>query len=116
MHRQLFFNAGIANACNGQEGLDYCQKTADQAAKVLGIPASAVCVASTGVIGKQLPIDRIMAGVEALAPKLADGCESRKCGSKSHYDHRYTRKKKWQWNLKLAEKTVTIGGMCKVPV
>ena len=38
-------NAGIANACTGQEGLDYCQKTADQAAKVLGIPASAVCVA-----------------------------------------------------------------------
>ena len=76
-------NAGIANACTGQEGLDYCQKTADQAAKVLGIPASAVCVASTGVIGKQLPIDRIMAGVDALAPKLADGVEAGNAAAKA---------------------------------
>ena len=42
-------NAGIANACTGQEGLDYCQKTADQAAKVLGIPASAVGVPSVSL-------------------------------------------------------------------
>ena len=44
-------NSGIANACTGQEGLDYCRKTAEKAADVLGIPASAVAVASTGVIG-----------------------------------------------------------------
>ena len=70
-------NAGIANACTGQEGLDYCRKTQPGIRQqVRRCRRSAVCVASTGVIGKQLPIDRIMAGVEALAPKLADGVKA----------------------------------------
>lgn len=105
-------NAGIANACTGQEGLDYCQKTADQAAKVLGIPASAVCVASTGVIGKQLPIDRIMAGVEALAPKLADGVEAGNAAAKAIMTTD-THEKEVAVEFEVGGKTVTIGGMCK---
>ena len=44
-------NAGIANACTGQEGMDYCSQTADHAAELLKIPADSVLVASTGVIG-----------------------------------------------------------------
>ena len=105
-------NAGIANACTGQEGLDYCQKTADQAAKVLGIPASAVCVASTGVIGKQLPIDRIMAGVEALAPKLADGVKAGNAAAKAIMTTD-THEKEVAVEFEVGGKTVTIGGMCK---
>ena len=105
-------NAGIANACTGQEGLDYCQKTADQAAKVLGIPASAVCVASTGVIGKQLPIDRIMAGVEALAPKLADGVKAGNVAAKALMTTD-THEKEVAVEFEVGGKTVTIGGMCK---
>lgn len=105
-------NAGIANACTGQEGLDYCQKTADQAAKVLGIPASAVCVASTGVIGKQLPIDRIMAGVDALAPKLADGVEAGNAAAKAIMTTD-THEKEVAVTFEIGGKTVTIGGMCK---
>ena len=105
-------NAGIANACTGQEGLDYCQKTADQAAKVLGIPASAVCVASTGVIGKQLPIDRIMAGVDALAPKLADSVEAGNAAAKAIMTTD-THEKEVAVTFEIGGKTVTIGGMCK---
>ena len=52
-------NSGIANACTGQEGLDYCRQTAEAAAASLQIPADSVLVGSTGVIGFQLPIDRI---------------------------------------------------------
>lgn len=105
-------NAGIANACTGQEGLDYCQKTADQAAKVLNIPANAVCVASTGVIGKQLPIDRIMAGVEALVPKLADGVEAGNAAAKAIMTTD-THEKEVAVEFEVGGKTVTIGGMCK---
>ena len=43
-------------------------RTAAKAAKVLGVPKDAVLVASTGVIGMQLPMDRIEAGIECLAP------------------------------------------------
>ena len=63
-------NSGIANACTGAEGYGYCKATADAASEILGIPADSVLVASTGVIGMQIPIDRIVNGVKAMAPKL----------------------------------------------
>lgn len=79
---------------------------------MLGIPASAVCVASTGVIGKQLPIDRIMAGVEALAPKLADGVEAGNAAAKAIMTTD-THEKEVAVEFEVGGKTVTIGGMCK---
>ena len=82
-------NAGIANACTGQEGLGYCRETAQAAAEALGIPEEAVLVASTGVIGMQLPMDRIRDGVKAMAPKLAEGAEAGNRGSPGHHDHGY---------------------------
>ena len=47
----VIVNSGIANACTGEEGMGYCKETAEEAAKVLGVPENAVLVASTGVIG-----------------------------------------------------------------
>lgn len=63
-------NSGIANACTGVQGLAYCKETAVKASEVLGIPENAVLVASTGVIGMQLRMDRIAAGIEMLVPAL----------------------------------------------
>ena len=60
----------IANACTGQEGYGYCQATAQAAGKALNIPAESVLVASTGVIGQQLPMPVIEEGVKNLAPLL----------------------------------------------
>lgn len=60
-------NSGIANACTGAEGYGYCLETAEAAAEALGIAKEAVLVGSTGVIGMQLPMDRIRAGVKKLA-------------------------------------------------
>ncbi len=68
----VIVNSGIANACTGAEGFGYCKDTADAAAEALGINADGVLIGSTGVIGKQLPIDRIVAGVKALAEKKND--------------------------------------------
>ena len=59
-------NSGIANACTGKQGMDACQAEADKMSALLNIPADAVLIGSTGVIGMQLPVDRITAGIEKL--------------------------------------------------
>ena len=59
-------NSGIANACTGQEGYNACRSTAQAAAQALGIPADSVLVASTGVIGQQLPVPTLEEGVKNL--------------------------------------------------
>ena len=61
--RAVVVNAGIANACTGEEGMGYCQKTAEAVEGSLGIPAGQVLVASTGVIGMQLPMEKLAAGI-----------------------------------------------------
>ena len=55
----VVINSGMANACTGEEGMRICKETADAAAGILGIPADSVLVASTGVIGQQIPVDKI---------------------------------------------------------
>ena len=67
----VIVNTGIANAGTGKEGMDYCIKTAEAASKVLNIPKNAVLVGSTGVIGAQLPMDKITAGINKLAAAKA---------------------------------------------
>ena len=62
-------NSGIANACTGKEGLGYCEETARAAGEALGIAPESVVIGSTGVIGMQLPIEKVKAGVRVLAEK-----------------------------------------------
>ncbi len=69
-------NSGIANACTGKEGFSYCKATAARTSKCLDIPEHAVLVASTGVIGMQLPMDRIEKGIDALSGELAHSQEA----------------------------------------
>lgn len=71
----IVVNSGVANACTGEEGLRYCRETAEAAAREFGVEANAVLVASTGVIGQQIPIDKIVAGVTALKPGLDGSLE-----------------------------------------
>ena len=69
----VIVNSGIANACTGEEGMKYCEETAKEAGKVLGIDEKGVLVGSTGVIGMQISIDKIKAGITELAKgKKAD--------------------------------------------
>ena len=108
----VVINAGIANACTGEEGMEYCSRTAATAAQVLGIPQEGVVVASTGVIGKQLPMDRIEAGIKAMAPLLEAGPESGTAASKAIMTTD-TKNKEAAVQLELGGALVTIGGMCK---
>ena len=70
--RAVVVNAGIANAATGQAGMEMCRRTAAFTAKALNIPENQVLLGSTGVIGPNLPIDRITAGVTQMAGILSD--------------------------------------------
>lgn len=105
-------NAGIANACTGKEGLDYCSQTAKKAARALNIPEDSVLVASTGVIGMQLPIDRIEAGVEKLARAKAETLDAGTQAAEAIMTTD-TRSKQAAVEIEVGGTTVTLGGMCK---
>src|SRR5436305_947700 len=62
----VIFNAGIANACTGEQGYFDAQEMQQLAAQKLSIPAQEVLVTSTGVIGHMLPMDKIRLGVAAI--------------------------------------------------
>lgn len=105
-------NAGIANACTGAEGFGYCKDTAAAAAEALNVPENAVLVASTGVIGKQLPMDKLAAGVKVMAPLLDGSLESGTSAAQAIMTTD-TVKKEVAVQVEIGGKTVTIGGMCK---
>ena len=105
-------NAGIANACTGKQGMDYCHEEAKTVSKLLGIPENAVLVGSTGVIGMQLPIDRICAGIEKLAAQKDGSIEAGHTASKAIMTTD-TVNKEIAVSFELDGKTVTLGGMCK---
>ena len=105
-------NSGIANACTGEEGYGYCEATAKAAAEVLDIPKESVLVASTGVIGQQLPMEKLEAGVKKLAPVLSGARQAGILAAESIMTTDTVRKEA-AVEIELSGKTVTIGGMCK---
>ena len=110
--RCVVINSGIANACTGQEGFSYCRDTAKAAGKCLNISEDAVLVASTGVIGMQLPIDKICAGIESMAPELKHTREAAN-GAARAIMTTDTKEKEVAVTFMVDGTKVTIGGMCK---
>ena len=110
--QSVIVNAGIANACTGKEGYEYCKKTASRASAVLHIPEESILVASTGVIGMQLPIDRIEAGVEKLAKAKTDTIEAGRQAAEAIMTTD-TRSKQVAVEIDLNGIKVTLGGMSK---
>ena len=108
----VIVNSGIANACTGTEGFGYCKDTAKAAAEALGISESGVLIGSTGVIGKQIPIDKLTAGIKELAEKkndtIANGTEAAKAIMTTD-----TLEKELAVTIEAGGRTVTIGGMAK---
>lgn len=105
-------NSGIANAATGKEGDEVCRMTAEAAAEALNIPADSVLLGSTGVIGQQIPIDKIRAGISKLAPLLSN---SREAASSAEHAIMTTdtKPKEVSVTIKIGGVDVTIGGMCK---
>jgi len=71
----IVVNAGCANACIGEQGLEDAAEMASLGAKKLGISAQDVLVASTGVIGMRLPMELIGSGIEKVALSKEGGHE-----------------------------------------
>lgn len=105
-------NAGIANACTGKQGMDYCKEEAKTAAALLNIPENSVLVGSTGVIGMQLPMERINEGIRKLAAAKDGSVEAGTMASRAIMTTD-TVNKEIAVTLELGGKTVTIGGMSK---
>lgn len=108
----VVINSGIANACTGKQGYDCCRETAWAASEALGIPADSVLVCSTGVIGMQLPVDRIAAGTKKLAGKLGDSAEAGLLAAQAIMTTD-TVPKQAAVKIMIGGKEVTLGGMCK---
>lgn len=105
-------NSGIANACTGQEGWDACEATARAVEAELAVPFDTVAVASTGVIGMQLPVDRLVKGVETMSKKLDAGIEAGTEASKAIMTTD-TENKEIAVEFTVGDRKVTLGGMCK---
>lgn len=108
----VVINAGIANACTGKLGLQYCEETAKAVSKEKGVPVKSVLTASTGVIGKQLPIDKIVNGTAVLCETLEGSTEAGTLASKAIMTTD-TVNKEVAVSFEIGGKTVKMGGMCK---
>ena len=108
----ILANSGCANACTGRQGeLDVIKSVKAVAAK-LGIKGEDVLVASTGVIGRPLPMDRLSKGIELAAAALAAGEEAGIAAAKAIMTTD-TRMKQACVRTTIGGKTVTVGGMAK---
>ena len=105
-------NSGIANACTGKQGMDCCRAESACAGELLGVPAEAVLVASTGVIGMQLPLERLQEGIRKLAAGKAGGPEAGMDAARAIMTTD-TVPKQTAVEFELGGRKVTIGGMCK---
>ena len=108
----VIVNSGIANACTGAEGFGYCKDTAEAAAKYLGVNADGVLIGSTGVIGKQMPIEKLVAGIEVLAGKKNDTIENGTDAAKAIMTTDLC-EKELAVTIDIKGTTVTVGGMAK---
>ena len=105
-------NSGIANACTGKEGFDACEATAKAVEKELHVSYDTVAVASTGVIGMQLPVDKLTAGVAKMAGTLDASIEAGEAASKAIMTTD-TVNKEIAVTFTAGGKEITLGGMSK---
>jgi glutamate N-acetyltransferase / amino-acid N-acetyltransferase len=69
--RAIVVNSGCANACTGEDGMQVAREMASETARLIGCPVEQVLVASTGVIGVALPIDKVRSGLPEAVRALA---------------------------------------------
>ncbi|MBQ3795794.1 MAG: bifunctional glutamate N-acetyltransferase/amino-acid acetyltransferase ArgJ [Butyrivibrio sp.] len=108
----VVINSGIANACTGKEGFDACEATAKAVEKSLGVKFTSVAVASTGVIGMQLPVDKLVKGVEMMSKSLDGSIDAGTAASKAIMTTD-TVNKEVAVTFEAGGKEVVLGGMSK---
>lgn len=107
-------NSGIANACTGQMGLDICKEEADATAEAFGqvISADSVLLASTGIIGLQLPIEKMKNAISEMVPKL-EASEAAATAASKAIMTTDTTNKEFALEFTIGGKKVHLGGMTK---
>ena len=110
--RGIVANSGNANACTGRRGLADARAMARLAAAAIGCPEEAVLVASTGVIGRLMPMEKVAAGIERAAGKLARGPEADLAFARAIMTTD-TRPKQAGVRFRLRDRTVTVAGTTK---
>lgn len=108
-HKAIVVNSGNANACTAEQGLKDAGESAAYAADLLGLTQKEVFVASTGVIGVPLDMDKIKHGISMLVPCLSsDGHSAAEAIMTTD-----TFPKEAAASVEINGKTVTVGGMSK---
>jgi len=108
----IVINSGIANACTKDEGMEYCKQSAKKATSELGVEENSILLASTGVIGMQLPIDKICDGIESLSNSLEQSEKAANEAAKAIMTTD-TVSKEIAIEFEISGKTVKMGAMCK---
>lgn len=106
--RAIVVNSGCANACTGEQGIADSSTMAELTARKLGVPSEEILVASTGVIGVPLPMERIRNGIEAIVLSGEGGHQLARAIMTTD-----TLPKEIAVSVRLGEKRVTIGGIAK---
>lgn len=110
--RGIIINSGNANACTGKLGYENAVKMQETLAKELSIGKEEVLVASTGVIGVQLPIEKIEEGIKEAVPELGDDKEAG-IGIAEAILTTDTFRKQFTAEFEYEGKEVRLGGICK---
>lgn len=106
--RAVVANSGCANCCVGEQGLKDAQETVALAAKRLGLPAEEVLMCSTGIIGVELPMSLVRAGLQRIEPSATGGHDFARAIMTTD-----TRPKETAISLQLSGATTTIAGCAK---
>ena len=108
--RAILVNSGNANACTGRQGMAAAQKTAAVVARILNRPVHEVFIGSTGVIGRTLPVDRIVKALPELVHRLSPrgGAEAARAILTTDL-----KPKSVVQRARINDRTITIGGMAK---
>jgi len=108
--RAIICNSGNANACTGQQGVEDARRMAEITARHLGLSATEVVVASTGVIGEYLPMQIVATGIEQIVGSLTrqGGADAAEAIMTTDLVEKVT-----AYALDIGGRKVTVGGMAK---
>ncbi|MBQ5473178.1 MAG: bifunctional ornithine acetyltransferase/N-acetylglutamate synthase [Lachnospiraceae bacterium] len=110
--RAIVINSGIANACTGETGMEYCREISAEVSRISGVNKEEVLTASTGVIGYQLPIGKIKEGINKLYPNVGNSPEDATKAAEAIMTTD-TVSKQVAVKTEINGHEVTVGGMCK---
>lgn len=110
--RAFIINSGNANACTGEQGYKNAEEMVRITARCLKISEDEILVASTGIIGRPLPMDKIYTGIKTAATSLGNTPEHGNAMARAIMTTD-TKQKDIAVRLKMNDKDVTIGGIAK---